>query len=42
MYFTSVTGHLMNMKFKEENKNWRGDDPLIYLKQVEVSRKKNK
>lgn len=36
MYFTSVTGHMMELSFDPKYKNWHQIDPLILLKTAEI------
>ena len=36
MLITSVTGHIMQLEFENQTKNWRSVDPTILLKQSPV------
>lgn len=36
MYFTSVTGHLTELKYDDKYKKWNEWDPLVILKDAEI------
>ena len=36
MYFTSVTGHLTELKYDDKYKIWNEWDPLVILKDAEI------
>ena len=38
MLFTSVTGHLMSLKYLDKYKNWNEWDPAIILSQAELQK----
>lgn len=38
MLFTSVTGHLMSLKYHDKYKNWNDWDPAVILSQAELQK----